>query len=98
MANTTIALHISDAVANKLSHCYCGLSPQRKAVVDARVEKEKVSRQQATLDEILNPRIEIYYERGEENVRKSRAVFIADMLAAGKTQEQIDAFLNVPAK
>lgn len=64
--DTTVAVFVPTEIVNKLYLAYCGLSPQRQDVVLETMQKRGVSQNQATLEEILTPRIEIYAERGQQ--------------------------------
>lgn len=65
MAENVISLS-SDA-ASMLYLAYCGLSDVRRTAVDESVKTDKISRNQATFNEICVPRVELYAKRGKEN-------------------------------
>ena len=64
MSDTSTVV-VSSEIASKLFLAYVGLSPVRRAVVDESVKVDKVSRSQATFNEIISSRIELYAKRGE---------------------------------
>lgn len=94
MPTNVIKVVVSDETARKLSLAYVGLSAQRRSVVDERVKKDNVSKEQATLDEILNPRIEIYYNNGVEETEKIISMAVAIKSAQGWSKEKIEEFLR----
>jgi hypothetical protein len=99
MANTTVAIHVSDEIANKLYLAFLGLHGEsadgpRVARIEERVKKEKISIQQATFEEILNPRVELYAERGQKRQEKKLEQAVAILKAQGRTTEEIMELLK----
>jgi hypothetical protein len=97
MSNTTVKVVVSDEVVNQLFIAFVGLSPVRQEAVNKQIADRKISRQQATLEEILYPRVAIYAKRGEEAQEEIMTQARTILAARGFTPEQIEAALN-PAK
>lgn len=66
MSTETIAIEVSSEITSKLFLAYVGLSDVRKSAVNDAMKASKISRNQATFNEITTPRIEMYAERGAE--------------------------------
>jgi len=96
MANdNTINISISSDVASKLFLAYVGLSPVRRDAVDKSVKDDKISRQQATLNEICNPRVLMYAKRGEEAQLEIMQQAKAVLMAQGIPEAQASKMLGL---
>lgn len=61
---------VQPEIASKLSAAYLGLPTVRQETVDAAVREQGISRAQATLNEIINTRVEMYARTGNAEQQK----------------------------
>lgn len=57
---------VSSGITSKLFLAYVGLSDVRKSAVNDAMKAHSISRNQATFNEICQPRVDMYAERGQE--------------------------------
>lgn len=92
-SQTVISVTISQEMADKLALAYVGLPAARQNAILEREQNEKISRKQATFEDLLYPQILKYEAKAPERSATQLAAFRA-MTGADLTDAQIIAIVR----